>query len=343
MLGEAAHGNGHSDSFKSSLVEQLVTRCGFRAVLFESSVYEFVPIWRAKQARQNITPSMIGTAVGGLWKFDREFQPLLGFLARRASQGLFVGGVDFQIGGLEQDFANSAMILELTTGLSPSQVKSCRELSEARMLNGLTADQRTQATACISAIEMNISASKGQRGQEQRLMMSNLDAIFDAGFEHGHGPFIAVRDRQMFQNVQHLLAQLPRGTKTIIWTANAHAANGAPEESGFAEIRNLGSYIRQAYGSRSFALATTAWTGDQRWSKQHKPLPSAPAGSLEARTFGSGSTLSVFYDSAALKKFGPTASGIFGHRYTSADWWQRFDGVVVFREEHAAFSSRYAN
>lgn len=343
LLGEAAHGNGHSDAFKSAMVERLVSRCGFRAVLFEASFYEFVPLWRARRGGQAITPAMIGTAVGGMWKFDREFQPLLSFLAGRAGGGLFLGGLDFQIGTYQQDYANEGVIAELTAGLPPAQAVSCRQIANARIEHDLDEAERSAASTCVAAIRKTIAAGKGERAREQRMMLANLDAIFAAGFEQGASHFIALRDLQMFRNMQLLSARLPRGTKIIIWTANAHAANGADEASEFAGVRNLGSYIADAYGSRSYALATTALGGDQRWGKEHKLLPPAPEGSLEALAFKSGGTASVFLGNAALERLGPVSAAAFSYQYATADWSRRFGGIVVFHQEHAAFSSRFGN
>jgi erythromycin esterase-like protein len=174
-------------------------------------------------------------------------------------------------------------------------------------------------------------------------MLQNLEAFFASDYEGGPGKFIAARDLQMFVNLKFLQSRLPKGTKIIVWTANAHAANGADESNGFAGVRNLGSYVFEEFGRRGFALGTTAFAGSQRWGRERKALPDAPVGSLEALAFSGGVTGSVYYDQRALRRLGPVAAAPFGHRYAKADWWRRFDGLVVFREEHAAFSSRYGN
>lgn len=342
LLGEAAHGNGHSDTFKSALVERLIERCGYRAVLFESSFYEFVPLWRAKREGRAVTSAMLANAVGGIWKFDREFQPLLAYLARRTNRDIFVGGIDFQLGGLDQDYTNDGMIAELIDGIEPSQAAACKELVKARTYRGLTADQKQQAEACLAAIGRS-ARRVGEQAKEQAMMLENLSAIFASGYDKGAGQFIAARDRQMFENLQMLRARMPRNTKIIVWTANAHAANGADEESGFAGIRNLGSYVSERFGNRSYALGLTAYTGSQRWGREVKPFVNAPVGSLEFQIFNNAAPGSVFLGQTALRKLGPIMAAPFGHKYRQARWWERFGGIVVFREDRAAFNSRYGN
>ena len=42
VVGEAEHGDARTETFKIASIEQLVAKCGFSAVLFEASFYEFV-------------------------------------------------------------------------------------------------------------------------------------------------------------------------------------------------------------------------------------------------------------------------------------------------------------
>ena len=65
----------------------------------------------------------------------------------------------------------------------------------------------------------------------------------------------------MFLNLRWLAARLPFHPKIIIWAANAHVAKDTRVAPPFAGGRNLGSYVREAYGSRAFALGFTAASG----------------------------------------------------------------------------------
>lgn len=88
MLGESAtHGDGHTEAFKVALVERLVNKCGFDRVFFEASHYEFINIARRLRTGQAISVDQVSSAVGGLWKFDREFQPLVPFSWQRRRPG----------------------------------------------------------------------------------------------------------------------------------------------------------------------------------------------------------------------------------------------------------------
>jgi erythromycin esterase-like protein len=82
------------------------------------------------------------------------------------------------------------------------------------------------------------------------------------------------------------------------------------------------------------AIGFTTWRGQSSMAGGAvKPIPEAPAGSLEALTTSAGSGW-VFLDAAALRKSGNVPSRVLG-RFLSADWSAYFDGVVVIRDEVA--------
>jgi erythromycin esterase-like protein len=99
MLGESAtHGHGHTLAFKGALLERLIDQCGFDSVLFEASHYEFINLNRRLRLGQAVTTGDLLSAVGGLWKFNQEFQTLMSFLLLRAQTGrVFLGGLDDQL------------------------------------------------------------------------------------------------------------------------------------------------------------------------------------------------------------------------------------------------------
>ena len=127
MLGESAtHGDGHTVAFKVALVERLVNECGFDSVFFEASHYEFINIARRFRTGQAVSADQVSSAVGGLWKFDREFQPLVPFLLTKAQAGqISLGGLDDQLDEMGQDYANVEMVTELTSFLPQQQRQDC--------------------------------------------------------------------------------------------------------------------------------------------------------------------------------------------------------------------------
>src|SRR3569832_505990 len=68
LLGENGfHGDGKTVAFKGALIRRLVTRCGYGAVFFEASHYDFIAVLRSARRREPVTDAMVSSAIGRLW------------------------------------------------------------------------------------------------------------------------------------------------------------------------------------------------------------------------------------------------------------------------------------
>lgn len=348
MLGEAAHGDGRTDSFKVALVEQLVTKCGYNAVFFEASHYDFLAIDRRLRRHEEVTADMVSSAIGGLWKFDLEFKPLVPFLLAEAKSGrLALGGLDFQLGALESFYANDAMPAELTSYLDESQRAQCREAFRHRTYWNYpesapySAAQHDELLACVSSITRAIDARSGADPQlraEQLDMLVNIRRsiepdLSDATVRNG------ARDRAMFLNLRWLVNRLPPHRKIIVWTATAHAARDITPQMEM--VRPFGSYVHETYGPRAFALGFTARSGSYRYArKTNKQLPAPPPGSLEESAIAKDGDATAYLGAPRLAKLGPVPGAAFGHQYHIFGWNSLLDGIVVFPAEHPPHSTR---
>ena len=115
MLGEASHGDGATFAFKAALIRRLVSECGYTAVLFESSHYDFLEFMRRLRAGEEATQAMLASAIGGVWNRYAELTPLITFLFEQARNGrLTLGGLDDQLGSAGAFFSNDEMPARLT-------------------------------------------------------------------------------------------------------------------------------------------------------------------------------------------------------------------------------------
>jgi erythromycin esterase-like protein len=342
LLGEAAgHGDGHTEAFKVRLIRELVTRCGYNAVFFEASHYEFLDLERSLRLGQPLTAERVGQAVGGVWKFEREVQPLLPFLATEANEGrLYLGGLDGQLGGLEEPYANDIMPERLTGVLSEPLRTQCRVAMHRRIYWDYTeaapynAADKQFLLACISEIARTIPYTDAIQQQE----LTNLDRFLRLD-QTDTATLIAGRDQAMYQNFRWLADQLGSRAKIIVWTATAHAAKDARAYPPFAKVKSLGAYVHETYGDKAFALGFSARSGAYRWSrKENKPVAPAQDGSLEASA-GVGLD-TVYLDRKHLQKLGVVPGGSFDHVARPVDWGAALDGVVVFYEERPPHSTR---
>lgn len=148
LLGEGpTHGDGSTEQFKAALVDRLIRQCGFTVIVFEASHYEFLNLERARKSGERLGESQVAAAVGGLWRFDVEFQPLLPVLTDGFNAGtLHLGGLDDQLGVIGQDFANKQLGEDLTAGMAPDRRSACREAIRHRIYQDYPRERPYSAT-----------------------------------------------------------------------------------------------------------------------------------------------------------------------------------------------------
>lgn len=342
FLGEnGAHGDGRAVAFRSALIERLVHDCGFRAVFFEASHYDFLAIDRAARRRQPVTPEMVSSAIGGKWNEDRELDSLVDFLAEAAGTGrLALGGLDDQV-GRGNFYSLGAMPAELSAFLPQQRGEQCNRLLRQRLFYVVPKDMtpenhRAAVKQCLSEARQAIGASRrvGKVDRsEYRQMVDNFERLVSRE-RLSPADYSAARDRSMFLNLRWLKARLPGNAKIVIWSSNAHARKDAgpmTDSSG----PSLGFYAHQAYGERAFSVGSTAAGGSYRWDARiTRPVQPAPPGSIEATMLAASRGNAVYVAPARLRKFGKASAGAFDdHQQKVALWHNIYDALVVFRDE----------
>jgi erythromycin esterase-like protein len=346
MLGESAtHGDGHTLAFKVALVERLVDQCGFDGVFFEASHYEFINLNRRLRMGQAVTSGGVLSAVGGLWKFNEEFQPLSSFLLAKAQAGqVFLGGIDDQLGQAGQDYANIEMITELTNLLQQPERKACSVALHERIYSDYAHDapyskaDRTQIENCLTEMNRAFGRDKTTDRQgkvERQEMISAVQRWVSRDFS-SELESIVNRDHSMFQDFQWLLRQKPRRHKVIVWAATVHIAKQGDPTWGDRTGTNFGSFVRQKYGDRAFALGFSALTGSYKevGRREDQKMPVAPPDSVEVQAMRGNRSDAIYVGAAQLAAIGTAPGAFFRHSYQTLSWSTFLDGVVVFREEH---------
>lgn len=336
MLGEASHGDGETIAFKATLVERLIERCGFNAVFFESSHYDFLELDRRMVEGEAVTVSDLASAVGGIWNRDREFAPLVPYLFANARAGrISLGGLDDQLGSAGAFFSLDRMPNRLTAKLPDERREDCREQLRRRIYSTYPkeAPYTPQARIKLQACVRDALATTARADDHSRQMLATVSGLIDRDFVD-QAAFVRGRDRAMFRNFRWLSERLPARAKIIVWSATAHVAKDAKSLPAYREGANYGSMVARRYGSRSFALGFSALSGSHRlWGSQTRPLPPAPPGSVEHEAFAAAKGNAVFVSARQLGGFGRAAARPFGHEFMTARWNKVLDGLVVFRSE----------
>jgi erythromycin esterase-like protein len=368
VLGELPeHGGARGFGIKARIVERLVRRCGFRAVLFESGSYDFLGLERAIDAARGAPGGAaalagaatadsldlaLARAIGGFW-WTRELAGWRRWLLDEAMRGrLAIGGIDDQLGATGA-YARATMPRMVGAAVPRARAAECEEAVARYFRWGYSAaqpydrvEQARLAECSRLAADGNRSARSPGRGEREpapdQVMLDDLASYFAR--EGGDAPRGAAgapdRDLVMARHVEWWAARLPRDARIVVWTATTHAsrARGAHPLLPLG-VPPLGQRLAERWWNRLAVVGFTALRGE--WARAGgavQTLAPLPMDALEARALTAGSPRDTvewsYLDRAALRSLGAVPSRLFG-KLATADWSTAFDGVRVVREEGA--------
>ena len=339
MLGEdAQHGSGATLQAKAEVVRRLVERCGFDAVHFESQLYDFLDFEAAVRAGR-ATPALLADAIGGFWATTADMQTLIAFLFDRASRsGLDVQGLDPQLGGATQRYAQDRLPGELVSSLGENEREACR--ADMARFTGWVFDAATpfddafrrRVTHCAARVRESASPRDPAAGADVvvRLAENFRMAVALAGKAD-----LDMREQAMFDNLVWLASRRVPAPRIIVWCATAHALRQGRGGSAFSP---LGERLAARFGDRIAAIGFSAAAGSIAPPRSAPtPIEPAPAASLEGRAFAGASAPAgdaVFVGRPTLAALGPISSRVVSvARWRTEDWSALLDGILVLREE----------
>jgi erythromycin esterase-like protein len=347
LLGESpTHGFGRTLELKVEIARRLVNECGYNAFFIESGAYDFLNIQKALESRQSVTGPMIAAAIGGLWA-NKEVEPLIPFLLEKTQRGtLVLGGLDDQLG--RGTYAQQQMPDDLASLLDGDDRTRCLAILRKHMLWQYTNEapygpkDKALILGCLGEIDIRLSSPGNSGHAYERAMVENLKRYFARDFTEELRPAGDLetqsfndRDRSMSMNFAWLMLRLPARSKVIGWTATIHAAKSLSGVPGREKFVPLGSYIRREFKDESFVLGISAFSGSYAMGRQPpRALSAAPASSFEGLAFAEGQSDSRYFNRAQIRELGPRPARPLGPDFSTANWSDVLDGLVVFREEH---------
>jgi erythromycin esterase-like protein len=373
LLGELPeHGHARGFGIKARIVERLVARCGFRAVLFEAGSFDFFGLERAIAATRRAPGGPAGAAagagradslelalsraIGGFW-WTRELAGWRRWLLRETVAGrVAVGGLDDQPSATAA-YARATLPGLVGAAVPPARSAECRGTVARYLTWGYTAalpydtTERRRLADCTRlaadralAARTSTARAAGRRTPDE-VMLADAATHFarERGAADGGAAGSPDRDLVMAQHLAWWSARLPPGARIVVWTATVHAAR-APGANPALGVPSMGARLAERWGDQLAVVGFTALRG--QWSRAGEPvqpLAPLPPHALEARALAAGAAGDAagwaYLDRAALRSLGPVPSRLLG-RVMTIDWSTAFDGVVVIRDEAAPTSER---
>lgn len=327
LLGEGAgHNEGATNAFKSQVARDLIQDCGFSLIVFESSFYQFVDLNRKLSSGKNISQEQIQASIGGLWANQVEIEPLVKFLREATNvRQVTIAGMDDQIAGRGQDYANFEMPAELTKGLKIEQQTKCRAAIERHVYWAYSDSDRYDASKkqfILSCLEVPDHSDDTQMAAMRASLIRDFQRDLLGNEAHYTG-----RASSMYENFEYWFDN--RGKpKTIVWSSTVHAAKSGHLSPSFGEL------VQNRFGDDAYTIGFSALSGTRgRPGRNAIALPEAPDTAIEAIVFKESEDDIIFVDSKALAAFGNAPAAALTNRYETRDWAAKLDGLIVFRTQ----------
>lgn len=341
LLGEdIGHGAGRALHLKQRLVERLVDECGYSALLFESQVYDFLPLDHAYRSRR-ATPQQLAAAVGAPWSNAAGFDRLLAFLHRRATDGkLRLFGLSPTLGDAGALYARRQLATDVGRLIRPPYREGCIE-TLARYANGLREaapasgpDARMQLASCANAMRSGIehAGTSPLADAEAVLIAENLSRMASmVGVDEVEVDNL--RDLAMADNLRWFMSRLPRDSKAIVWTTTMSAVRQVPASA--PSRVPMGASLQRTFGPRMLAIGFSALSGSVAGAGGEAiALPALPQDALESRALADSAASLRYLDRAQLAQFGTiSARPLDLMRPQPAHWSTLLDGLIVMRDE----------
>ena len=329
LLGELpTHGEAQTFDVKAKIADRLIAQCGFKAILFEAAIYDFIGLERAAETR-TARPEQLDNAIGRFW-WTRELTPWRRALFEAATrQRVVVGGLDDQV-SITSHYAEAVLPRLIAAASSESTATECRQTVSRNV--GWTYDaknpfderEQLKLQQCARNAADAAAANRSFDAAD-RVMLESFARYADRqrlGVTSG-------RDESMYRNLVWYLERLPANSRVVIWTATVHAAR---QRGSLSEVP-LGARVVERWGDRVGTVGFTAYAGyTSRAGRPASPITDAPPESLEA-TATSQSAWALL-DSEKLRAIGRVPSRLLG-KFVSETWSDYFDAVVVIRQEVA--------
>lgn len=347
LLGEDGnHAGGATSMAKVELVTRLIEECGFNAVHFESSIYDFVDFQRQLD-RGSASPEMLADAIGGLWSLTSETDPLIATLFAKAKSGsVMLAGLDPQLGSATSVYTKARLPRELTQYLTAPRRQEC-QLEIAMMTGWLYEDEQhvrdapARLQACAAEIQQSITAQGPVVAKDVvALMAENFHRHSQRSTSDSYNP----REQAMYDNYVWYRSHQPEHTKIIVWCATVHAAKDLSFLPADRQRQTLGSRIHELQKDGAATIGFSALGGSfGRNAKSVNTLAPAPADSLESRAFAGHQGDLVYLDHNQLQALGTISARALDYsKPNQAAWSDVVDGMLVLRQERPVHTVRSA-
>lgn len=289
LLGEATHGTSEFYRARAAITRALIERHGFNIVAVEADWPDADRLDRHVRHREKLISEQEAFARFPTWMWRNiEVREFIDWLHGHNAERAIEDRVEFR--GLDvYSLRNSiAAVLDYLDAVDPGEAKAARhrygcltpwqddpaDYGRAVLHGGDTCED--EAVAQLHAL-LELRIEDMQHDGEAFLDAAQNARIVRAAEQYyrimyrGSRESWNLRDRHMFETLQHLLRARGPKARAVIWAHNSHIGNAAATSMGWQGEFNIGELCRSAYADdaaligfgtdRGTVAAASEWDG----------------------------------------------------------------------------------
>jgi erythromycin esterase-like protein len=267
LLGEATHGTSEFYRARAAISRQLIEKHGFTIIAAEADWPDAARIDRYIRHRppEPSKEEIFARFPTWMWR-NQEFREFVDWMRDFNEHRVEQDRVEFR--GLDVYSLNAsiAAVLRYIDRVDPEEAKRARE-----RYGCLTPWQQDPAEYGAAALRGRADCEQEVVAELQSLLQHRLDYekksggdFFDAVqnarivraaeeyyrlMYHGSVASWNLRDRHMFETLQHVMEARGRAARAIVWAHNSHIGNAAATSMGWQGEFNIGELCRTAFGN----------------------------------------------------------------------------------------------
>jgi protein-L-isoaspartate(D-aspartate) O-methyltransferase len=274
LLGEATHGTSEFYRMRARITQQLILRCGFRAVAVEADWPDAAAVDRYARGLPSRSRNWVPFTRFPTWMWrNREIHELIEWLrAYNVETAEPQRKVSFSGLDLYSMYTSAYEVVRYLDRIDPVAAQAARErygrltpwqddpaaYGRAALVGRMQSCENDVTTMLrdLLAKRLDYAAQDGDEffdAAQNARVVAGAERYYRAMY-YGSALSWNLRDQHMFDTLRSILAHRGGDTKLVVWEHNSHVGDAAATEMSARGEHNVGHLCRKAFGDDVFVV-----------------------------------------------------------------------------------------